>query len=289
MSEPGAVAGDSAAACRAEEGCAYLRTLSTIEHLAGFDHTARAYAAAAERFREEGCRAPNQRMTQAAAAPILLRMAEHRRRPRAMPTPDGGETVPFVRSALLDAVADAAGNWVERRALKLETLPQRGDSLGSLYRHWRDLRGAGVCQFSNIDTVLLQRADLIGRLHVIDVSRGDPQDFRFELFGHLVSRSIGCYESPRAHPVRIWADCLMQDYDAARLAAKPRLHRMRCHVGDLNFHYTRLILPFHDKRGRVSRLLVAIRGEPGDLTPLRASKLAQRAGSLSAGAAPNSR
>ncbi|MGO8918880.1 MAG: hypothetical protein ACLQJR_23510 [Stellaceae bacterium] len=31
-------------ACRAAEGCSYLRALSTIKHIAGFEHTARNYA-----------------------------------------------------------------------------------------------------------------------------------------------------------------------------------------------------------------------------------------------------
>ena len=42
-------------ACAVADGCGYLRALATIEHLAGFERTARSYAAAAARCRDQGC------------------------------------------------------------------------------------------------------------------------------------------------------------------------------------------------------------------------------------------
>jgi hypothetical protein len=253
-------------ACVAAEGCSYLRALSTIEHIAGFEHTARAYAAASERCREHGCWAASTAAAAAASAapePVPLKAFYRASRPGTMAVASEAETVPFVRSEHIDIVSDGAGNYVERRPLKLATLPRRADPLGSLYHYWSDLRAAGACRFSNIDTVQLARSGIIGKLHIVDVRSSDPQDFRFELFGYDVS--IGrYYESPRAHPVGIWADGLLRDYNTVRLTAAPRLHRIRCRLGDTSHHYTRLILPFLDKRGRVTRLLVAIREEAGD-------------------------
>ena len=256
-------------ACVAAEGCSYLRALSTIEHIAGFEHSAQAYAAAAERCQEQGCWAATKAdaggAPAGASAPIQLK-SFYRAPPSAGATaavPNRtAETVPFVRSDLIDTVADAAGNYVERRTLKLESLPPRGDPLGTLYSYWSDLRSAGACRFSDIDTVQLARAEIIGKLHVVDVASSDPHNFRFDLFGYAVP--IGRYEAPCAHPVAIWADSLMRDYNTVRVTAGPRLHRMRCRLGEVNHHYTRLILPFHDKRRRVTRLLVAIREEPGN-------------------------
>ena len=252
-------------ACVADEGCSYLRALSTIEHIAGFEHTARCYAAAASRCREQGCWAARKRDARAAVEPPppIPFKAVHR---MSLPPAFAGHeavTVQFNRSNLVDIVSDCSGNYIERRSIDLGTLPARGDSLGSLYQYWSDLRAAGACRFSNIDTVQLARSGIIGKLHIVDVRSSDPQDFRFELFGYDVS--IGrYYESPRAHPVGIWADGLMRDYNTVRLTAAPRLHRIRCRLGDTSHHYTRLILPFLDKRGRVTRLLVAIREEAGD-------------------------
>ncbi len=252
-------------ACIAAEGCSYLRALSTIEHIAGFEHTARAYAAASERCREHGCWAASTAAAAPASAapePVPLKAFYRPDRPATLPAAHEAEPVPFIRSKHIDIVSDRAGNFVERRPLMLATLPRRGDPLGYLYRYWLDLRSAGSLQFSNIDTVQLTRADIIGKLHIVDVSSGNPHDFRFELFGYAVP--IGRYESPCAHPVQIWADSLMRDYNTVRLTAAPRLHRMRCRLGEVAHHYTRLILPFHDKGARVTRLLVAIREERGN-------------------------
>jgi len=253
--------------CVAAEGCSYLRALSTIEHIAGFEHTARNYAAAASRCREQGCWAARQTEQQASAteasSPIQFK-AHYRPPPRIASLGQDAITLPFDRSNLLDVISDAQGNHIERRSLKFSTLPARGgDPLGSLYHYWSDLRAANACRFSSIDTVQLARAGVIGKLHIVDVSSGDPQDFRFDLFGYNLP--IGRYfESPRAHPVGIWADGLMRDYNTVRLTAAPRLHRIRCRLGDTSHHYTRLILPFLDKGGRVTRLLVAIREEAGN-------------------------
>jgi hypothetical protein len=251
-------------ACVAAAGCRYLRALSMIERIAGFEHTARSYAAAATRCRDEGCSAANEVDAAAASAPTPIPLASVRR-PASESEPSStartGQMFPFSRSALIDIATDQNGNYVERRALKLESLPVRGDPLGYLYRYWLDLRSASALQFSNIDTVHLARAGVIGKLHVVDVNSSDPQDFTFELFGYAVP--LNRYEKPRAIPVPIYADTTMRDYNTVRLTAKPCLHRIRCRIGDTSHHYTRLILPFLGKGGRVTRLAVAIRQEPG--------------------------
>ncbi|HXZ00218.1 MAG TPA: hypothetical protein VEI03_09470 [Stellaceae bacterium] len=252
-------------ACAETESCSYLRALSTIEHIAGFEHTARNYAAAASHCREQGCRAvsmPDAGTPSASPTPIPIPVKAASRPPRLTAFAREAQTIPFIRSNLIDITSDHDGNYVERRALKLNSLPTRGDPLSSLYRYWGDLRAAGACQFSSIDTVPLTRAGIIGKLHVVDVSSGDPEEFRYELFGYDVP--IGRYEAPRAYPVAIMADSVMRDYNTVRLTAVPRLHRMRCGIGGTTHHYTRLILPFLDKRAQVTRLLVAIREEAGN-------------------------
>lgn len=267
----GKVSANAEVACVAAEGCSYLRALATIEHIAGFEHTAQAYTMAAERCREHGCWAAKVAKAPAPEAPQPIALKAYYQPPRRRMglVAQAAEPVPLVRSELIDIISDQEGNSVERRPLKLDSLPRRGDALGSLYRYWCDLRAASACRFSDIDTVQLDRAGIIGKLHVVDVHSSDPHDFRFELFGYDVS--IGrYYESPRAHPVGIWVDSLMRDYNTVRLTATPRLHRMRCELGGISHHYTRLILPFHDKRGRVTRLLVAIREEPGNGVQVKA-------------------
>jgi hypothetical protein len=253
---------DLRVACVAGEGCSYLRELSAIEHIAGFEHTARRYAASAEICREHGCRATVTGADVAASVLVALKsLSEPRRRCFAPAPNESTEAIPFKRSALIDILSDSNGNYVERRCLKLSDLPAKGDALGYLYNYWLDLRGAGALQFSNIDTVHLARAGVIGKMHVVDVGSSDPNDFRFDLVGYALP--LGQFEKPRALPVSIYAESTMLDYNTVRLTAVPQLRRLRCRLGDSIHHYTRLILPFLDECDRVVRLCVAIRQERG--------------------------
>jgi hypothetical protein len=251
--------------CVADGGCSYLRALSTIEHIAGFEHTARNYAAAAARCQRNGCWAASAAGTHGAALHAAAPIPLYGARKAAIYTPAldrMAQTIPFVRSRLLDVVTDSNGNYIERRPVKVETLPGRDDPLGYLYQYWRGLRSETGCQFSNIDTVHLVRAGIIGKLHIIDVADSDPGEFRFELSGYAVPLSR--YEKPRAFPIGIYADTTLRDYNTVRLTGVPALHRIRCRLGDTSHHYTRLMLPFLDESGSVTRLLVAIRQEPGN-------------------------
>jgi hypothetical protein len=257
--------------CVADGGCSYLRALSTIEHIAGFEHTARNYAAAAARCQRNGCWAASVHGTHGAALHAAAPIPLHAARKTAVYTPAldrMAQTIPFERSRLLDFVTDAEGNYIERRPLKLDTLPGRDDPLGYLYQYWRGLRSDTGCQFSDIDTVHLVRAGIIGKLHIIDVTDSDPGEFRFQLFGYAVP--LGRYDKPRAHPVKIYGDSVLRDYNTVRLTGLPRLQRIRGRLRDVSHHYTRLILPFLDAHGRVTHLAVAIRQEPGDATKVEA-------------------
>jgi hypothetical protein len=257
--------------CVADGGCSYLRALSTIEHIAGFEHTARNYAAAAARCQRNGCWAASAHGTHGAALHAATPIPLHAARKTAVYTPAldrMAQTIPFERSRLLDFVTDAEGNYIERRPLKLDTLPGRDDPLGYLYQYWRGLRSDTGCQFSDIDTVHLVRAGIIGKLHIIDVTDSDPGEFRFQLFGYAVP--LGRYDKPRAHPVKIYGDSVLRDYNTVRLTGLPRLQRIRGRLRDVSHHYTRLILPFLDAHGRVTHLAVAIRQEPGDATKVEA-------------------
>jgi hypothetical protein len=254
--------------CAVKSCCLHLRTLARIEEIAGFGHAARAYAKQAARCCRVGeCAmrsACNDEGT-AAIAPvgaIPLTLPRHGRSSAAVGAVHQASVIRFDRAAAIDRVSDAHGNYVERCPLKLDALPARGDPLGYLYNYWRELRGASACSFDNIDTVHLDRAGIIGKMHVVDVNSSDPGDFRYELFGYAVP--VGQYETPRAHPVGIWSMSLLADYNTVRITAVPRLHRVRARLNNTNFHYTRLILPFLNAASRVNRLAIMIRQEAGD-------------------------
>jgi hypothetical protein len=254
-------------ACVADGGCSYLRALSTIERLAGFNQTASFYATDALRCQHLGCwasqgGAENAERSPHGPPPIRFDSMRPTRCAYASLSSTGvAAPIPFVRSAMVDILSDAEGNYVERRTLKLDTLPERNDSLSYLYNYWCGLRAQTECQLSNIDPVHLMRAGVIGKLHIVDVRSSDPGEFRFDLFGYAVP--MGRPERPRALPVAIYADATIRDYNTVRLTGVPRLQRVRARLGGISHHYTRIILPFLDAKGGISRLLVAIRQEAG--------------------------
>jgi hypothetical protein len=256
------------APCVAKGGCSYLRTIARLEQLAGFDRTAHLYEQAAARCKTEGCWAAQrgEAATGAAVAdqsPIRLKAVVMPPKPSVILPPSRAvDAIPFDRSALVDRVSDGAGNYVETRTLRLESLTDRTDSLGYIFQYWRQLFAGTECTLSNIDTIHLERAGIIGKLHIVDVGSSDPADFRYDLLGYAVP--VGYIEKPCAHPVEIYAGRVIHDYNLVRLTAAPRLQRIRSQLGGLSYHYTRLTLPFQDARGGVTRLAVAIRQEPGD-------------------------
>lgn len=255
------------AGCTVDGGCSYLRTLAIIEHLAGFDVTAARLSGVAAECQNRGCSALRWQTQQPASPgrrhpiPFPLQRARPPRPQGDQRVAGADEAVALSRAESLDRISDAAGNYVEHRALKLGDL-KRSDSLDNFFQYWRWLRGAAQCEFSNIDTVHLMRSGVIGKLHIVDVSSADPNDFRFELVAYSVP--LAYYEKPRAYPIEIYADCTLRDYNTVRMTGVPRLQRVRARLGGVGAHYTRLILPFWDKRGRVARLAVAIHREPGD-------------------------
>lgn len=255
------------AGCVVDGGCSYLRTLAIIEHLAGFDVTAARLSGVAAECQDHGCSALRWQTQQIASPerrhPIPFPLQRARPpRPQAHQALAGADgAVAFSRAESVDRISDAAGNYVERRTLRLGDL-KRSASLDNLFQYWRWLRGATQCEFSNVDTVHLMRSGVIGKLHVVDVSSADPNDFRFELVAYSVP--LAYYEKPRAYPIEIYADCTLRDYNTVRMTGVPRLQHVRARLGGVGAHYTRLILPFWDKRRRVARLAVAIHREPGD-------------------------
>jgi hypothetical protein len=255
--------------CNVDGGCRYLSELFKLERLTGCGATEKFYARMADRCDQQGCWAlllqlgdvarpaqhhPPNFPSRAEQPQSKGKVAGRKRR--------SAEVTPLVRSDIADIVSDDAGNFVERRALKISTLDPT-QSLGYLYNYWRWLHSTTGCQLSNIDTIHLMRAGIIGNLHVVDVESSDPDDFRFELGGYQIPLEL-C-EKPRDFQP-IYAASVLHDYNTARLTAVPRLQRVRTRLGRVFHHYTRLILPLYDSRRRVSRLLIGIRQEPDNAT-----------------------
>jgi hypothetical protein len=251
--------------CKADSGCRYMRNLSKLEQLAGFDLTAKVFAAIAAECEGEACHAACEPGVPAASDLKPTSISAGRRLGRRPPAQTAAarpaEPIPFSRSALIDIKSDGQGNYVECRTLKLGGV-SCPTSLSEFHQYWRLLRAATPCQLSNLDPQHLIRGGIIGNLHIVDTTGADPGDFRFALASYLTP--FPPLERPGAHPVAIYADQVLRDYNTVRLTSIPRLQRIRCRVAGVYYHYTRLILPFMDDRGGVSHLAVAIHLEPGN-------------------------
>ena len=262
----------SADRCSGSSGCLYRGALAALHRLTGCDLTAGELAAKAGRCVREGCLAESRDGEGAAElpaplptpAPLELTLLPRRSAPR-LARPGGGEPIAFSRSRSIDILADAQGNRVERRALRVEEVRDSA-SLAYLYQYWRWLRSSTPCRFRDIDPTHFLRARIIGRLHVVDVRSSDPNNFRYELLGYAVPWKAS--PLPREMPVPIYAETTLRDYNTVRLTGAPRLQRVRARLDGTRYHYTRLILPLLDRRSRVSHLAVAIEREPGDGTRL---------------------
>lgn len=247
--------------CSRNGDCLCLRALATLGRLTGRDTTARVFEEWAARCgRERNGDDPGIGPTGAVSvppAPILLSPQPQRRWPVL------GDTAPiaFSSSRSIDILADARGNRVERRTLKVEEV--RGSAaLADVYRCWRELRRGTPCRFSDLDPTPLVQAGIIGLLHVVDVGSNAPGDFRYELLGYDVPLTIPTV--PSEMPIAIYAETTLRDYNTVRLTGVPRLQRIRALLDGTGYHYTRLILPFSNEDRRVSHLAVAIAREPGD-------------------------
>jgi hypothetical protein len=250
--------------CRVDGGCLYWQTLAAVERILGSPQTATFYAEVANRCVSDGCWG------------LLLHVgkvgAPEVRHPVRLPTravrlPWSGTVhrnrtvIPFARPEVGDVISDEEGNYVEQCGLRADGVKVIA-SLSYLSQYWRLLRATTRCRLKNIDMIHFIRAGVIGKLHIVDVSSSNPDDFRFELAGYQVP--VGDYEKPRAFPVKIYADTILRNYNTVRMTAVPRVQRIRGRLAGRICHYTRLILPFFGERGHVSHLAVAIHREPGD-------------------------
>jgi hypothetical protein len=245
--------------------CRYVQSLATLERLTGCTLTTDLLASKAAECAGQQCsfaarcRTATQLKEAPAPVPFPARGRDFRHRnPR---VGFGGEKVAFSREAAADVAVDGSGNRVERRTLAIE---RRRDSpsLDQLFGYWQWLRRATEGRLKDVDVAHVMRAGVIGRLHIVNVVSSDPQDFAFDLAGYALP--LIEYKKPCAHPVRIYADCTLRDYNTVRMTAVAQLQRIRARVDGVGLHYTRLILPLMGNRGRVSHLMVAVEREAGD-------------------------
>jgi hypothetical protein len=79
------------------------------------------------------------------------------------------------------------------------------------------------CELSNVDTVHLMRAGIIGDLHIVDIESADPDDLRFELTGYHVP--LNSDKKPPHFHLAICADSVLRlQYGASYCGAESPAH-----------------------------------------------------------------
>lgn len=186
--------------------------------------------------------------------------AVYRGRPRIAAFARQAETVPFTRSNLIDVISDRCGKYVERRALEPSSLPARGDPLSSLYRCWCDLRAAGACRFSSIDSVPLTRAgssaSCMSSMSATSTRRNFARSHRLRYADRPPGVAAG--RSRRDHGRQRDARLKVRLPDRG---AAPASHALPAGQQRLSLYAAHL--PFLDEHTRVTRPLVMIREEAG--------------------------
>lgn len=262
-----------------------LHTIAELEKLLGFGAGARVIGRAIQRCHQSSGQcashyacmerlAVGDRMgAKLAVLPQAGACAAGAARPVAPAVPRRPASIIQLRDAApARRITDDAGNFIDRRVIRTDVIRQRGDSIADLLDYWSALKGGGrIPAFADIDPVRLAQLGLLGRLHVLNAENPDPALMRFDLYGNKVPLDRGRIYTGLAvgdHPVRIQAQTVAADYDIVRKTAEPHYFRISKQLGGIGYRYSRLILPFSFRGGRVDRLLVAVRPEPDDGLPL---------------------
>ena len=116
---------------------------------------------------------------------------------------------------------------VKRRRLPLSEISPEDAKLVAAYEYWQAKRKGGLLP-SRKDIDVIDLRPVIGKTHIVDVSREDPASFRFRLFGSSVpdvlnqsnDKSIGDLTS------KALQKSVIEDYTAVCFTGTPAYHHV---------------------------------------------------------------
>jgi hypothetical protein len=259
-----------------------LLTIAEFERLLGFQAGARVILGEVERCRASpgGCALPF-RCAARIAAPTNARanVVSHPRRLAGAQRParvssDGrlATVIPIEQARHTEFASDPDGNFVARRVLHLDIARARGDMLSNMLQYWTALLGtARVPNFGDIDPVRLAQFGLLGSLHVLNAANPDPGRMRFDLYGKKSPLDTGRIYTGLAvgdYPIRVYAQTFAADLDSVRQTAEPRYFRIRNRLSGVDYHFSRLALPFSSDGTHIDRVVIVVRPEPDNAIPV---------------------
>jgi hypothetical protein len=148
---------------------------------------------------------------------------------------------------------------VKRRRLPLNEISPEDSKLTAAYEYWQSKRRNGLLPArKDIDVIDLR--PVIGKTHIVDVSRDDPTNFQFRLYGSSVP------EVMKSAPDKTVADMMskalqqsvIEDYTAVCFTGTPAYHHVVAMLDFIVHSYARLILPLAENGRQVDKLVVCV-------------------------------
>ncbi|MBI3451755.1 MAG: PAS domain-containing protein [Rhodospirillales bacterium] len=164
----------------------------------------------------------------------------------------------YGKSILPDIVTSR--DIVKRRRISLDAFDQQDEKLQQAYVYWQSKRRGGLLPArEDIDIVDLR--PLIGKIHLVDVSSGDPAQFHFRVFGSSVRESIS-----NVFRNQLVGECtsqalkqsVIEDYTSVIFTGVSSYHQIVALIEYVKYSYSRLVLPLADDGRRVTLLMVCI-------------------------------
>lgn len=150
-------------------------------------------------------------------------------------------------------------DFVVRNRLELDHAHAEHPGLGYLLAYWRALRGGLPPPSADIDLDAVGRVDFLNWTHIIDVSPGDPNEYRNlrQAPGTLI------YRRPDNIPLRalgntLYAEAVKTDYQSVKRSRRPLFQRVSVKSPEGSIRYHRLILPWARQDGEIERLMVGV-------------------------------
>jgi len=131
-------------------------------------------------------------------------------------------------------------------------------------------RGERIPSKDDIDPVDLAKLNMIGTVHILDVSPDNPAHFFFRLYGSKMTLDNGKnYTGLRIgdYPVEIWSTALQEDYLSVKYTGLPRYQHVGAFMNNSTRGYTRLTLPLASNGYHIDKLLIGVKFQKIEIPP----------------------